>query len=462
MKYKKSFILLVLSATIVLISLKVGMFWDNVLFASKMGDVIYENNIFNWNIPLDFDPGHPPFLAILMAIGWNLFGKSLAVSHWLMLPFVFGVLWQIHSLVVFFIKDKRLQIVAFLLVVSDPTLLSQFVLVNLEVIHLFFFFLALNAVLKNNIYLKVLGLMFLGIVSYRGMMLCAGIFLIDIFVYLFIKKGTIRSFFSKETVAIYIIGSIPANIYIVWRLFEVGWLFTHPDSPWSSLWHFVSFNEFIFNVLVIGQRFMDFGRIFILFVVVIGLFLKRKSINKEISTLVIISLFSTIVIIIVSLISTNTMGHRYFIVSYLALSLLSFILIQYFRFKKVVYIGLLSSLLLGNLIVYSDEFAQGWDASLAHLPYWDLRKNAIRYMDNKQLSISETSSFFPNNTTINNVDLNGDMRSFIKFSGTEKYVFYSNVYNLSDDELKKLHQNYHILKSFEKRNVRIEIMQKKK
>ena len=132
-------ILSIVSVLIVLFSLDIGMFWDNVLFASKMGTAVYENSFFNWHIPIEFDPGHPPFLATVMAIGWTLFGKSLAVSHWLMLPFIFGFLWQIHLFVSYFIKEIWLQIFAFILVVADPTLLSQFVLVNPEIIQLFFF-----------------------------------------------------------------------------------------------------------------------------------------------------------------------------------------------------------------------------------------------------------------------------------------------------------------------------------
>ena len=118
--------------------------------------------------------------------------------------------------------------------------------------------------------------------------------------------------------------AIPALIFIGWRFFTFGWFQTHPDSPWVSLWHFVSIKEFLFNLVVLTQRYVDFGRITILIVIIIGLFLKRKAINKEIGTLIIISIFSSIAIITVSIISTNSMGHRYFIASYLAFALLSF------------------------------------------------------------------------------------------------------------------------------------------
>lgn len=466
MKYKMP-IILIISAIIVLISLNVGIFWDNVLFVSKMGNSLFENGIFKWSlIPLESDSGQPPFLATLMAFSWNLFGKSLTVSHWVMFPFIFGLLWQIASFVNFFVKVRSLQVWAFLLIVSDPTLLSQLVLVSPEVIQLFFFFLSLNGVLRNNVYLKITGLFFLGIVTLRGMMLCVGIFVIDLLIHLIVRKKNARSFFQNQVLFSYLISAIPAVAYIVWRLVTKGWITSHPLEIWGNAWEFSSFQEFVKNIainfIVLGHRFVDFGRIIPALFVLITLIIKRKSLEWEkIIPVILIIFFSTVVVYITSLLINNPMGHRYYIPSYLSLGLLSFLLIKEYKNKKIIYTGLLCSLMLGNFIVYPDRFSQGWDSSLAHLPYWDLRRSAIGYLDTNHISISKTASFFPNNTTIDNVDLNKDLRSFVGFSGTEKYVFYSNVYNLSDEDLKILHQNYYTLKLFENLNVRIEIMQKK-
>ena len=51
-----------------------GMFWDNVLFASKMGNEIYNNDLFDFTIPDRFDPGHPPFLGAYLAFFWKILG----------------------------------------------------------------------------------------------------------------------------------------------------------------------------------------------------------------------------------------------------------------------------------------------------------------------------------------------------------------------------------------------------
>ncbi|ALJ06328.1 hypothetical protein APS56_14805 [Pseudalgibacter alginicilyticus] len=464
MNLKQLGIFLLVSIAIVLFSKHIGLFWDNVLNGSKIGTYLYNNGILNWStIPLAIDNGHPPFLGTLLATGWTIFGRSLETSHWMMFPFILGFLYQLYNFISFFIKKKRYKILAFILVFCDPTLLSQFVLINPEIIQSFFFFLTLNSILKNNTYLKIIGLSFLGIVMFRGMMLCAGLFVVDLLIFTVIKRQKLINFISKKVILTYLISALPALIYITWRLSIKGWLISHPLEIWGNATEFSSFNDFLSNfgrnVLVLGFQFSDFGRIILLLFIIFTLYTKRKSIKlKNYSYLLIISIFSTFFIYGFSLMIRNTMGHRYYLVSYLSLSLLAFMLVREYKAKKTIFSIMLTVLLLGNFVVYSDSFAQGWDASLAHLPYWNLRKKAISYMDENKIKINETASFFPNATSIDNIELNNDKRSFEGFSGKEMYVFYSNVYNLTDDNLEILHKNYSIIKSFEKNNVRIELM----
>ncbi len=464
MNFKQLGIFLLMSIALVLMSSHIGLFWDNVLNGSKIGTFLYSNGIFNWRkIPLLIDNGHPPFLGTLLATGWTFFGRSLATSHGMMLPFILGSLYQLFNCISFFIQNRKYRILAFIFVFCDPTFLSQLVLINPEIIQTFFFFLALNSILRNNSYLKIIGLSFLGIVTFRGMMLCAGLFMVDLLIFTVIQRKNGTSFFTRKNVLTYFISALPALLYITWRLIFKGWLISHPLEPWGNAKEFSSFYDFIRNfgknVVVLGFQFSDFGRIIPLLFIGFTLFIKRKNITlKSHRYLLIISIFSTFFIYGTSLLIRNTMGHRYYLVSYLTLALLAFILIREYKAKKIIYTVMLTSLLLGNFVVYPDSFAQGWDSSLAHLPYWDLRKKAISYMDENTININETATFFPNSTSIDNIELNNDQRSFEKFSGNEKYVLYSNVYNLSDDNLEILHNNYTIIKSFEKNKVRIELL----
>ena len=170
----------ILGFLIFLVSNQNGMFWDNVLFASKMGNQLYENSIFNWTMPDSFDPGHPPFLGFLLAASWKILGHHLWVSHLVILPFIIGFFYQLHRFIGYFIADIRLQFFAFLLIIIDPTISTAFVLVNPEIIILFFFFLALNRILFESKVQKFIGLLFLSIVSFRSMMHFGGIFLFEI------------------------------------------------------------------------------------------------------------------------------------------------------------------------------------------------------------------------------------------------------------------------------------------
>ncbi len=436
-----------------------GMFWDNVLFVSRMGNHLYENSIFNWFIPDSFDPGHPPSLGFLSAIAWKIFGHKLWVSHLVILPFSIGLLFQLHLFASYYVKNNTLLFFAFLLIVIDPTLSAQFVQVNPEIISLFFFFLAINAILYNNYYLKIAALFFLSIISFRSMMLAAGVFFFEFLNYLLINKERIKSILNIKFILSYVIGSLPGVLFVIWRLMTKGWLQSHPNSPWAELWQVASPQIFLRNIVVLGHRYADFGRIFIFIFIIYSLFrFKKQLFTKEIKQLLLLAITSVFVIIITSLIATNTMGHRYFISSFIAIILIGFLIINtFYKSKKLIYSLLFIGLLTGNLWIYPRDIAQGWDASLAHIPYYNLRQEAIKYLDENDIKIEETASFFPNATPLDNVDLSGDMRWFETYTTTNKYIFYSNVYNLTDEEYENIDTNYSIIKEFKKRGIHIYI-----
>jgi len=454
--------LLIFSVFLFFLSKHTGMFWDNVLFASKMGNYLYNHSLFNWYFPDSFDPGHPPFLAFIQALGWKFLGHKLWVSHLMLLPFIFGLLYQISSLINHYIKDTKYRILAFLLLISDPTFLTQLIIINPEVIQLFFFFMAINAILKDNTKLKTVSLFFLSIVSFRGMMLCGGVLLFDILRYIFINKQTLLSFLNLKNIISYSIGAIPGLSFIIWRLLTKGWLQTHPNSPWEDCWHLVNIKEFLMNLIILGHRYADFGRIGILIFIGLLFLLKRNFFkNKNIKEVGLLAISSVFFIIIVSLISTNPFGHRYFIASYLSLSLIAaLLLIQLKKKKQFWFIVLIFNLLLGNLWIYPETIAQGWDASLAHIPYYSLREKTINYLDKNNIEIEQIETFFPNVSSLDEINLCGDKRKFKKFTGTSEYIFYSNVYNLSDNEYDILKNKYHMVKTFKKGSIYIKILKK--
>jgi hypothetical protein len=463
MSYKKHLFFITLSILIPLAFQNSGFFWDNVTFGYKMGNHLFYNGLFNFHFPNEFDPGHPPFLAFILASSWKLFGKNLLVSHIALTPFIYGFFVQLFLFCKQFTKSKRQSYFAFLLVVLDPTISAQLVLISPEVIQVFFFLLVVNNLHKNYI-LKTLGLFFLAIVTYRSMMLFAGIFLYEVVHHLWLSRHNLPSFFSKKTILCYGFGAIPAFSYIFFRLSGKGWLQTHPDSPWESLWHFASFGEFLKNCIVLVHRYLDFGRIAI-FIVLIGLLLFQRKIflDKKNKKLLLLAFSSVFFVASISLVAINPFGHRYFIVSYLIFALVAFRGLSLLprKRKKLVYGLLIASLVSGNLWVYPREISQGWDASLAHVPYFELRQKAIQYLDENNIPIHKTGTFFPNGGKIDKIDLSNDSRAFLNFKAEEPYVFYSNVYNLSDGEISLIDANYKTIKVFRSGTVKIEILQHK-
>ena len=119
-----------------------------------------------------------------------------------MIPFTVGLFYQVFQLVKFYVKSNIISLLGFIIVFADPTLATQLVIVNPEIIQLFFFFLAINSILKGNYYLRITALFFLSIISLRGMMLCAGVFLFEFLNLYFIEKQKIKTIFSKKIISL--------------------------------------------------------------------------------------------------------------------------------------------------------------------------------------------------------------------------------------------------------------------
>ena len=130
-------------------------FWDTVSQASKRGNFYYSTHFQQLILDPKLDSGHPPFFNIFIALSWTLFGRTLFVSHLVMLPFVLGILWQIRLFICSFFEEKW-QGLAFLIAIADTTFMAQSILISPDIVMLFGFLCCLNAIWKNQyIYLAL-------------------------------------------------------------------------------------------------------------------------------------------------------------------------------------------------------------------------------------------------------------------------------------------------------------------
>ena len=91
-------LLFIVATSITYFSQHIPFFWDNVSLVSRLAAYYYDTNFQNIILPNDIDPGHPPFYPLYVAAIWTIFGKTLAVSHWLVYPFLLGTYWLYYRL----------------------------------------------------------------------------------------------------------------------------------------------------------------------------------------------------------------------------------------------------------------------------------------------------------------------------------------------------------------------------
>lgn len=117
-----------------------AFFWDTLSQASRRAHWYYEHNFQFFFLSPELDSGHPVFFNRYIARCWQVFGKSLPVSHWAVFPFLMGVIWQLGRLVNQFLPDPRKAFGGMLVLVSIPFFIGHSVLVSPDLVLLFGFF----------------------------------------------------------------------------------------------------------------------------------------------------------------------------------------------------------------------------------------------------------------------------------------------------------------------------------
>lgn len=445
------------------ISWKTGLFWDNILFVQKMSAPLLEKGFLSWGqLPLECDPGHPPFIATYMSIVWSIFGRSLCVSHIVLYPFIFVFIFNIIRMAKLMFHNNKIGILTAILVLADPTILTSLVYIGTEIFILSFASLAIYGIISGNNYYKILGLMFLALTSLRGMMLCGGMFLWEIMTKLIVKRCRVKQLFNGSFLTPYLIAALPSVTFVIWRLVYKGWIISNPISPWGSAFGYTDVFDFITNlarnVLVFLQRITDFGRIIIIGLIGMLMWFYRNNIksNPRLITIILFIFCCCSFIVSTCLIIKNPMGHNYFSLIYLGLIFLLVELIRNIKWRRLVYTMSLFVLVLGNFVIYPETISQGWSASLASLPYWQLRKEVLLYIEEQNIPLNQVFFSFPFGSCADDVELNNDKRSYATNIDAAEYFVLSNICNLDNEILMHVKQN-HCLFHAEKRGVYVSL-----
>lgn len=402
------------------------------------------------------DSGHFPAFGMYLAACWKIFGKSLAVSHLSVLPFLLGV-WHFSYRLGDFFLGGRFAWLLTICVFLDPVFAGQTVLVSPDLGVMCFFLAGLWAIIKPQKLLLAVAAIALAALSMRGMMIVLALYFFKLLTHIiafdFSPKSSPLSWlkFVWKNALPFVPAGLLSLAFLYAHYAHTGWVGYHADSPWAPAFAKVDFAGFLKNCGVLVWRILDYGRVFLLLIGAAAAFVfYRKKVKNGFPRkfLLLVSLVGVCVFCLTPsvLIHKGLLLHRYLLPLLFALNLTALYLLikAEIKFKNALlalgFIGLAT----GNFWVYPKHVAQGWDATLAHLPYYDLRDEMLNYIEEKSLEKSEIGSAFPNISGFEYTDLQPRGWEPVRFDFAENdYILYSNVMNdFSDAELTELENDW--------------------
>lgn len=383
-----SFFLLIL---LVVFSLEIPFFWDEVHYIGTAFS-IYDSNFQSFIPRLEHDQGNFPFYGFYMALSWKLLGKSVTVSHFAMLPILTGIVWEYFMISKRIIPSKWLFFVL-LLFLLDPTFITQSVLMGHDIFLLYFFMLSLRSILYENRFIYAIAIFLLAFHNVKGIPYAFSISIFYFFNRLIIEK-------KKLNLTDWIIHLVSLFAWGVWLLYHkkiTGWYILTPVGDYGNIFH-ISLS-FLKRVILSLWQIADFGRIFLIILVIYFLFFMRKM-KLEVNLKKILlagGIISGISVIFFSLIDVN-LCHRYFFPIFIFLQLLAsyfVVYIVYIKCRWIVILTLYVGLITGNFWIYGGGFSNGWDASLKILPYFELKNKMDSFVKEQNINPVEIGTKFP-------------------------------------------------------------------
>jgi len=439
-------------------------FWDSVATLSKPAHFLYENNFSSIVFPADFVDDNLALSASLAFI-WKIFGHNIPVTHVFFTFIGIALIYQLYKLCKIFVADNKSFPYIFLLVISGNTLVTQSLLFMTDTVMVLFAAMGIRYMLENKKLAFSLSILGLSLLRTRGLCMCAGIGL-SYFMYLLYCNDWKYSFaLLKQTIIPFIPCITVAALFFAYKNSTGNSLYYfREDSPWAEQYHIVGITHFVKNVAGVGRFFLDYGRIFLWIVFFFTIFkfgIKKVFAANAIVTLCIIFGSTLLCLLLVILPITNEFGPRYFIIQYMFFALIVGILLFHLmeiKKAKIISICLIAGLWSGHFWIYPDRISNCWDCILAHTPYYQLRRDALNYLDSNHIDFQTTGFFFPATAQGKYIELHDDKREFAELDfKANKYIAFSNIANWSDENIDEVTNNWILEKEFKKKRVFIRI-----
>lgn len=443
------FVAALIYGVVAAITLNNCYFWDNIQQISTEAHWFYWTDFRSLIISPNTVDGitatgyHPPLMGLMTALLWKILGYKLWVSH------VFIVLWSVilfynvWKLVKHFI-DARFKGIVFAIILLESTVLTQFSVASPDFILLTAFVIAVRAILERKKLLLALGIFFLCAINMRGVF--AGIIVFvahNYYEYLLSDRMLrIKTFF--QTLLPYIPTILILSLYYVFYFLKNGWFIDNTES-----YHYafpVSVSVVIKHAAEFVLRTMENGRFIVWLIGFYALFkiFKTKQIqNASLQFILVTFLLLLGMYVLFIFITQMPFGSRYFMPQFLLLTLIAahFIVHSKMKRKYLIFSLILFFELTGHFWIYPDKIAKPWDATLAHIPFYELRKECLEYIDSQNINYEDVAGGFCIYGDRRIIELQ-DLKQVISSNPkNRKYFIHSNISNNEDSFVAELKDN---------------------
>lgn len=462
-------IILLIALCISAVSANMPFFWDTVLTA-RMASFFYFEGLNAFIVPAELDNGNIPSYGLYLSLAWKIFGRSLMVSHWSFFPFILIYFYQVLRLSSRYIAEPRRQMMIVLILLVNPVIITQMLLMAYDIILAAFFLWALNAMLAGKNLQYAVSLVLIALVTVRGWIF---------FPALFIMQSLLVPNTSWKNRFINVWPFIPVTVLmIVWLIYhknQTGWLIFSPLMIETDR-HLLDFSMIYRQWIYIVWKNLDMGNIILWFMLLFLMIRKIKnaekvklkyffSANKEglpdnagrtsaplqVTKEILLITFIPALLLSASMsLMSNPIGHRYFVVPFTIITVFAVVLIYGMQkkiFRTISFFIIIITLISGNFWMYPQRYGNGWDCSLKVLPYFKLDREMRDFISDNHIDPKSVGTDFPlfESPLFTRLDSNGsgycDMEPFTlsHFS----FILHSNVSNkFHPDSLEKIRINW--------------------
>lgn len=465
------FLLFIYVVIILSLSLQFPFFTDGVALASRVALYFYmPHSTPPLILPTAIDTGHPPFFGLYLCTIWQLWGKSLWISHLALLPFLI-LIWTYFYTLLRQITPQYIHY-ALLLLALEPTLLAQSCSISTEVPLTAGFAGCLYALLTyNRRYLGLFSLLMVA-VSLRGVLIMFGFILFDIvtLAYAAYKQHPTLSLSAIRISLKPLLDWLPPLLFLgiwwVYHYYYTGFVVINYNNNWADNYTYNSPQQYLYYMAICIWRLIDQGRIVIWGIVALLLWQYRQ--RKQPLPYTAIRLIQIMTCVALTVIPTlclrqTSILHRYFLPFSISLIILVVILLPILSrtWQRITVFTISCCLLSAHFWSYPPPIANGWEATLAYIPTFELMDNVRRDIVDQGIFPPQCATGFPiekslYETNLEELDKVGIGAAFANFKRQPSlrqchYVLYSNLCNdFNASQLHILAQDFEVCQHWQK------------